>query len=115
MSDKTEKPTQKRVDKSRKEGNFPVSREFIGASQFLVFVWLISIYGPEWFRKSSVNFRTALTAGFRPELTVNALMQVFWSLASGNLFPLLYAGLVLTLTIFIAQMAMTKLGFSLSK
>jgi flagellar biosynthetic protein FlhB len=115
MSDKTEQPTQKRLEKSRKDANFPMSREFLSASQFLVFVWLIGAYGPQWFRTSSLNFRTALTAGFRPELTPHALEQVLWSLTAANLFPLIYAGLALTATVLAAQIFVTKLGLSLSK
>jgi flagellar biosynthetic protein FlhB len=114
-SDKTEQPTQRRLEKSRKDGSFPISREFVSASQFVVFVWLIGAYGLEWFRQSSINFRTALTAGFRPDLTPQTVYHLFWSLISANLFPLIAAGLVLTVTILIAQIVVTKLGFSLSK
>lgn len=115
MSDKTEQPTQRRVDKARKEGNFPISREFVGAAHFVVFVWLIGAYGQEWFRKSSVNFRTALTAGFRPELTPTAFHKLMWDLASSNLIGLISAGLALTGTIIVAQIFATKMGISLSK
>lgn len=115
MSDKTEQPTQRRLDKSRKEANFPMSREFLSASQFLVFVWLMEAYGPRWFRASSLSFRTALTAGFHTGLTPHALEQVLWSLAAANLFPLFSAGLALTATILIAQIFVTRLGLTLAK
>lgn len=61
-SDRTEQPTQRRQDKARKEGNFPISREFVSAVHFVVFVWLLNAYGGEWFRASGVSFRAALTA-----------------------------------------------------
>lgn len=115
MSDKTEQPTQRKRDKARKEGQFPISREFVGATQFLMFVWLISAYGQDWFRQASQNFRFALTAGFRQELTTASLVQLFWTLASANLFPLLMAGAGLTAAILVAQLFTTQLGFSLSK
>lgn len=115
MSDKTEQPTQKRLEKSRKDANFAMSREFVNASQFLVFVWLIGEYGQRWFRQSSLNLKAALTAGFRPDLTPQAVERLLWNLASANLFPLLYAGLTLTVTILVAQIFVTKLGFSFSK
>lgn len=115
MSDKTEQPTQRRQDKARKEGTFPISREFVNASQFIVFVWLIGAYGQAWFRTSSLNFRAALTAGFRPELTLSAVQRLLWTLVWGNLVPLISAGLVLTGTIVAAQIFTTKFGFSLSK
>jgi len=43
MSDqgqRTEKPTKKKQDKARKEGQFPASKEFLAALQFLTFVVL---------------------------------------------------------------------------
>lgn len=116
MSDqKTEQPTQRRLEKARREGQFPISREFVSACQFLVFVWLINSYGGEWFRQSAVNFRTALAVGFRPEMTVGSITNLFWTLASANLFPLLLAGLALTATVISAQLFTTGLALSLNK
>ena len=114
-SDKTEQPTQRRQDKARKEGNFPISREFVSAVHFLVLVWLVSSFGQEWFRRSSVSFRSALTNGFRSELTVATLQQILWKLVTENLFSLLAAGLALTTAMLAAQIFTTKLGLSLSK
>ena len=39
---KTEKPTQRRLNKAREEGNFPTARTFVGALQFVAFVALLS-------------------------------------------------------------------------
>ncbi len=114
-SDKTEQPTQRRQEKARKEGNFPVSREFVSAVHFLVLVWLVNSYGQDWFRDSSVSFRAALTAGFRSELTAATLQQILWKLITENLFSLLAAGLALTTAMLAAQIFTTKLGLSLSK
>lgn len=116
MSDqKTEQPTQRRLDKARKEGRFPISREFVGACQFIVFVWLIQTYGGEWFRSSGANLRAALAAGFRPELTVGTLVNLFWMLAKANLIPLIMAGVALSATVIAAQLFTTGLGVSLNK
>jgi flagellar biosynthesis protein FlhB len=112
---KTEQPTQRRLEKARKEGRFPISREFVSACQFLVFVWLMSVFGQEWFRRSGRDFRSALAAGFRPELTPTGLVQLFWTLALGNLVPLLLAGVALSVTILVAQIFTTQLGVSLNK
>jgi flagellar biosynthetic protein FlhB len=114
-SDKTEQPTQRRLEKSRKDGSFPISREFVSAAQFIVFVWLIGAYGQRWFQDASFNFRTALTAGFQPDLTPRTVQLLLWRLASGNLFPLLLAGLILTATILVAQISVTRFGFAFAK
>jgi len=36
-SERTEAPTQRRLQKAREEGQFPAAREFVGALQFLTF------------------------------------------------------------------------------
>ena len=45
---KTEQPTQRRLDQSRKDGRFPASREFIAGIQFTAFVFLLQNYGHTW-------------------------------------------------------------------
>jgi flagellar biosynthetic protein FlhB len=112
---KTEQPTQRRLDKARKEGRFPISREFVSACQFIVFVCLIQVYGGEWFRSSRTNLRAALAAGFRPDLTLTSVVNLFWTLAKANLIPLLMAGLGLCATVIAAQLFTTGLGISLNK
>ncbi len=38
---RTEQPTPRRLEKARKDGQFPVSKEFVSGFVFLAFVWLI--------------------------------------------------------------------------
>ena len=45
---KTEQPTQRRMNKAREEGNFPTARVFVSALQFLAFVALLHSWGPAW-------------------------------------------------------------------
>ena len=45
---KTEKPTPRRLQKAREEGNFPTARLFVSALQFLSFVALLHAWGPGW-------------------------------------------------------------------
>ena len=68
-----EKPTQKRLDKARKEGNFPASREFISAVQFTGFVTLSVIFGGALLRQIGMLMRTLLEFAFSGELTVARL------------------------------------------
>lgn len=112
---KSEQPTQRRIEKARKEGRFPISRQFAGACQFVVFVWLMGTYGGAWFRSAMESFRSVLVSGLRPELTPNAVAGLFWTLAANNLVPLLAAGLALSAAILTAQIFSTGFGFSLNK
>ena len=46
MADKsgqTEQPTQRRLDKARKDGRFLSAKEFVSALQFMVFLFLLSV------------------------------------------------------------------------
>ena len=42
---RTEKATKRKLDKARREGQFPSSREFLAALQFLTFAILLSAGG----------------------------------------------------------------------
>ncbi|MBS1874789.1 MAG: EscU/YscU/HrcU family type III secretion system export apparatus switch protein [Acidobacteria bacterium] len=114
-SDRTEQPTQRRQDKARKEGNFPVSKEFVSAVHFIVVVWLLNAYGEQWFRASGVSFRRALTAGFRTDLTPADVQQILWKLITDNVLSLLLAGSALMVATVAAQVFTTNLGISLNK
>ena len=45
---KTEKPTARRLEKARREGQFVSSRELVAAGQFLVFIAVLGIWFPDW-------------------------------------------------------------------
>ena len=63
-SSQTEKPTQRRLEKARKEGNFPVSKEFVNGIQFLVFLALLASYGGGWLANLTATSRLILTRSF---------------------------------------------------
>lgn len=44
-SQKTEKPTARRQEKARKEGQFPTAKDFVSAVQFLAFVAMLAWWG----------------------------------------------------------------------
>ena len=51
---KTEQPTQRRLERARKEGQFPASRDFVSAMQFAAFVAVAGAWGPDWVDRKSV-------------------------------------------------------------
>ena len=59
-SGKTEQPTQRRLQKARKDGQFPAAKEFVGALQFLVFLGLLSAGGAAWFAGLQQTARSVL-------------------------------------------------------
>ncbi|MBV8903149.1 MAG: EscU/YscU/HrcU family type III secretion system export apparatus switch protein, partial [Acidobacteriia bacterium] len=56
-SSKSEKPTQRRVQKAREEGQFLSAREFVSALQFIVFLALLGAGGARWLAQFKQTIR----------------------------------------------------------
>jgi flagellar biosynthetic protein FlhB len=109
---KTEQPSAKRKLKAREEGQFPTSRDFVSALQFITFLALLQAWGPEWFDHLRQAMRRTIEAAF----TAN---PQFPELSRGLMLDLLKlfgppAALLLLATL-VAQLAVTRLGVSLKK
>jgi flagellar biosynthetic protein FlhB len=111
----TEKPTQRKLQKSRKEGQFPVSKEFPGGVQFLVFVWLLGAYGPVWLSNLTVTARFVIDRAFHVDPTPAALREMLSMLISRLAFPMIKGGAILAGVGLATHLMVTKLGFSLQK
>jgi flagellar biosynthetic protein FlhB len=110
-----EKPTQKRLDKARKEGNFPASREFISAVQFTGFVTLSVTFGGSLLRQVGMLMRTLLAFAFSGDLTAERLVTLLRYEIAPRFVPLMFAGIALVVLSVAAQLATTRLGISLEK
>ncbi len=113
--EQTEKPTPQRLKKAREDGQFLSSKGALGAVQFLVFVWLAGSTLPAW----SKSMGQALVQLYQTSLT-GEISPVAFPLLLRNLFlqtvtPLLALGGALFLATLTAQLAVTRLGFNLSK
>ena len=116
MSDqRNEKPTQKRLDKSREEGRFPVSRDLVQAAQFLAFTILITSSAPAWIDKAGHATRRIIQSGFSGELTPNGFVTLFNRYLWSQVGPTLLSGFGLTLAALGVQLASTQLGMAPSK
>ena len=114
-SQQTEKPTPRKLEKARKEGQFPVSKEFVNGVQFLVFIWLLSNYGSLWLSNLVATSRIVLESGFHTELTPATLRELLYLLTVRLAYPMLQAGGLLLLTGLATHLAVTRLGFSFNK
>ncbi len=110
-----EKPTQKRLDKARKEGNFPASREFISSVQFTGFVTLSVMFGGALLRQIAMLMRTLLAFAFSGDLNVARLVTLLRYDIVPRFVPLMLAGIALVVLSVTAQLATTKLGISVEK
>ena len=110
---KTEQPTAKRLDKARKEGQFPAARQFVSAMQFLAFVAVIEAWGGQWFAALRLLMRHALAAAFSAQPAPAAEISRY--LLVGALRLLAPAAGVLLVATLGVQLAATQLGVSLKK
>src|SRR5579864_2688605 len=114
-SQHTEKPTQRRIDRARKEGNFPSSREFISSIQFLGFVSILVTFGGTFLILMARAMRGLLARAFSTEITPTELVAMVHQVGLPLFLPLIFAGAALVLLVIGAQLATTKLGISVSK
>jgi flagellar biosynthetic protein FlhB len=115
QSGKTEKPTQRRVDKARKEGQFLSAKEFVGALQFLVFLGLLSSGGALWFTGFRQTTRRLFSLAFTPSLAPRDLSRIAWQLFWNQFLPLALGGLALVVVTLGIRLGTTRFGFSLKK
>ena len=112
---RNEKPTKRRLDKARKEGQFPSSREFLAGLQFMTFVILVGVGGAHFFERTCDMAHYFLAAAFRLQLTPHEVVSIYRT-AIGHVFmPLLWMGVCLTCVSLAGQLGSTRLGFAFEK
>jgi flagellar biosynthesis protein FlhB len=110
---RTERPTKRKLDKSRSEGQFPASREMLAGLQFLAFVVLLSAGGTRFLERVRDAARYFLTAAFHLQLTPRLLFRLYRDSLAQVFVPLLWMGVCLTAVSLAAQLGSTRLGLSL--
>jgi flagellar biosynthetic protein FlhB len=115
QSQKTEKPTQKRQEKAREEGQYPSARQFLSGIQFCLCVYLIDSRGAEWLDGLKLSASILMKRAFGPQITSGEMIQLGLDLAWRTLFPLLIGGCVLVVATLALQLGITRMGFTLKK
>jgi flagellar biosynthetic protein FlhB len=113
-SQRTEKPTAKRLEKARKDGEFPAAREFVAAIQFFAFVTLAAAWFPDWIMQVRATMASGLRHAFSASLTPGDVAATLTRMAAATLLPLAVLGALLMAFTLLLQMGATNLGFSLS-
>jgi flagellar biosynthetic protein FlhB len=131
---RTEKPTQRRLDRARKEGNFPASREFVTAVHFMGAVAVVVAFSSEFIMRLARLMRYMLAAAFSGQaslgdmaraitpqamsdktLTIATVVAMARNVIAPNFMPLIFGGMGLALLVVLAQLAATRGGVSLNK
>lgn len=112
---RSEKPTKRRLDKAREEGNFPSSREFVTSVQFLGFVTMATLFAATFLQRIEELMRKLLVLAFSFNFTVTGITTIARQVVAPELVPLLLGGAVLTAITVCAQLSTTRLGISFKK
>jgi flagellar biosynthetic protein FlhB len=112
---RNEKPTKRRLDKARKEGQFPSSREFLAGLQFLSFVILAGFGGAHFFERACELERYFLAAAFRVQLTPHEVVSIYRTTLGHVFMPLLWMGVCLSCVSLAGQLGSTRLGLAFEK
>lgn len=113
-SQRTEQPTARRIEKARREGRFPASREFVAAMQWAAFVAAVAALGSWWAAGMRETLRGLLAEAFRRDLTLRTAAELAGRVALG-LAPSLALGATAAAATLGAQLAVTRFGFSLKR
>jgi flagellar biosynthesis protein FlhB len=110
---KTEQPTQHRLIKARREGQFPVSKDLISTIQLGVGLVLLlksgQALGNSVGELTATLFQQAFSSN---ELTVHELTRIFGLIARKPLLVLAEAGIVMLAVTLFAQLASTGFGLA---
>jgi flagellar biosynthetic protein FlhB len=114
-SGKTEPATPRRLEKARKEGQFPSAREFVSALQFIAFLALAAAFSATWLDAFRRTTRALLRLGFSCDLTPEGLTAALWGIFRSNIMPLVLGGAVIAFATVAVRLITTRFGVSLKR
>jgi flagellar biosynthesis protein FlhB len=113
---KTEQPTPRRLQKTRSEGRFPVSRDLISSLQFLtVFALALNLFQQTASRFEQLFKELILSALSGRDLSVEELHRLYQQLIFPFLSRLLLLGFGLACALALVQLITTRFGFALKQ
>ena len=112
---KTEQPTQRRLEKARKEGQYASAKEFVAALQFMVFLALLGAFGAHWLDSFRWSTRDLFALAFAGDLGVQDLTRLAWRLFWHHFLPLVLGGMAVAAATVALRLATTRFGLSLKK
>lgn len=110
-----EKPTQRRLERARKEGDFPASREFLSSVHFLGFVAIAVTFSGTFLMRTERMMRSLLIRAFTLDLTPREVVSLMREVVAPAMEPVLAAGVALMLLVIFIQLASTRMGISFAK
>ena len=114
-SQKTEQATARRLERARREGQFPVAKQFVAAIQFLGFTAIVTTWGGVWLDQTRKTVRFLIARAFAPNLQITDLVHISGDLLFRAGLPLVSAAGALLVITLAAQLAVTRFGLTLKK
>src|SRR2546423_983630 len=114
-SQKTEQATARRLERARREGQFPAAKQFVAAAQFLAFTFIVSRWGGSWLNQARQTTVYLVRRAFAPNLQIADMVRITGDLLFRTFLPLTIVGGALVAATFAAQMTATKFGVSAKK
>ncbi|MBV8844298.1 MAG: EscU/YscU/HrcU family type III secretion system export apparatus switch protein [Bryobacterales bacterium] len=112
---RTEQPTPRRLEKARREGNFPASREFVSSIHFLAFTACAAWFAGPLLMRMARLMRMLLASAFAADLTLGRAMEIGRQSIAPELFRLSVAGGAMLVVVLGAQLATTRMGLAFQK
>src|SRR5260370_28509874 len=113
-SDRTEKPTPRKLLKARREGQFASSKDFVSGLQFTMFVLMLAAWGQKVFASFKDAAGAVLRQAFRSDLGPATLLAIVQQSFSQTLLPLVTGSALLVATGLLFQLASTRFSFCLN-
>lgn len=110
--EKTEKPSARRLDKARQEGQFPVSRELALATHFLTFLLFFDWAFQSWYENSARTYRGVIAEAFRADLTPARFEWIWFKQLAPTLVPLGAVALGLALFALLLHLILTRFAIA---
>jgi flagellar biosynthesis protein FlhB len=113
---RTEKPSPRKLNKAREDGNYVVSKEFIAAVQFTMFFAMVLQFGDQFGTNCRIHITTWIGIAFaHRELHRESLHELFARVLVPYLLPIVGIGFLLTGAAVLAQLLVSRLGISAKK
>jgi flagellar biosynthetic protein FlhB len=113
--ERTEQPTQRKLQKAREHGQFLTAREFVGAVQFLAFAAVIAFLGPDWIDEVKAAFRASLRAAFDRSLEAADAVALLRGMLTRAAAPVAGVAAALAVIALGTQLAISGMGVSWQK
>jgi flagellar biosynthetic protein FlhB len=114
-SQKTEQATARRLERARREGQFPTAKQFVAAIQFLAFTAMVTAWGGAWLDQTRQTVRFLIGRAFSEHLEIADLIHIAGALLLRAGFPLASAAGALVAITLAAQLAVTRFGLTTKK